>query len=397
MDQARNGNLVYLTATRDGYPPLVPITPYRMAFLGLVLSSLVVLVSSTRSYRQQLCSDWDRQLCARLQFSISVAVMSLLGVLITWGVYIYHIRCRKNESPTSSIPSTRVQLGLIGLLTFGWFLATAMGTFGKHGPGHALGNYFFGVWMSLILSMYLLKKTMLEHFARQSLSKQRVSNQQQHQQQHQSKRRSHKQSRIPGLIQDDDMDQVSREHEEPPLSMSTTDDMECGSAVSPSIVTPHVCKEKPKSKRSKERKPRDPIAISLEESFRNEEDPEQGLRIIQRASTDKTAEEDFEDDHVDTEKTPKRGSATRSASRLSATGQSGASSASQRIERIKPTTIPFVIDDSNVRYDIDEEKEDDYDYNGLSTSAITTAIDNRSKAHDADCLIDPKDFSQNML
>ena len=165
-------------------------------------------------------------------------------------------------------------------MTFGWFLVTAVGTFGKHGPGHALGNYFFGVWTSLILSLYVFKKTMLEHVAQQATDKAKEKTDEQPQRK--SQRSSQKRNRIPGLIQDDQsQEDKTAEEDESPLSTSATDDMERVNPVSPSLMTPQAYPRPQKSSSTKSRQPpRDPIAISLEESFRNEDDVEQGLRIL---------------------------------------------------------------------------------------------------------------------
>jgi len=417
MDQARNGNLAYLTPTRDGYPPLIALTHYRLGHMGLFLSSLVVLVSSAREYQQQLCSDWDRQLCKRLLFSTSVAVMTLIGLLVTWGAFFWHQKYRSNVHPIGIIPSTRIRLGLTGLLAIGWFLATAMGTFGKHGPGHALGNYFFGVWISLGLSLYLLKKTLLEHVSAQQQPKLKREKEPEQPKRtpeqpkriatatatatttSSNKRRSQK-NRIPGLIQDEENDYRNdeKQEEEPPMSTSCTEDMESISiAATPSMISTKAYLKTPTlvaSHGKKSASTHETIAISLDASFRNE-DPEQGLRIIRKTSTDKTEEEDFDyEDDVSSDKTPKRGSASRSVSNAPRTSQSAMTSASRASEksdfyheRIKPTSIPFATGD----FDDVDELEESYDRNGLSSSTITTAIDNTSAAQ-RDVLIDPKDF-----
>jgi len=61
MHQARSGNLAYLTPARASFPPLIPLTMSRLVHIGLICSSLVVLVASARSYKQEFCHDWNRQ------------------------------------------------------------------------------------------------------------------------------------------------------------------------------------------------------------------------------------------------------------------------------------------------------------------------------------------------
>ena len=179
MDQARAGNLEYLTPSREGYPPLIPLTPTRLAHVLLLLFTLVVMVAGTRSYMQQECKDWDRTLCQRLEFTLSVSVLSLMGLMTGWIVaYLYVLRpnttnTRRAINGRSCLESPLLRLNLMGLLTLGWLFGAAFATFGKHAPGHAFGNLYVGNWSCFFASLYLLKKTLIEYLTEQQARSQR--------------------------------------------------------------------------------------------------------------------------------------------------------------------------------------------------------------------------------
>ena len=428
MNQARGGNLTYLTPHREGYPPLIPITFSRMIHIGLVFSCLVVLVSAARNHKQEMCNDWNRQLCKRLKFIITVAVMTLAGLMLSWMVVFIWTRQNKlngNHNPAAqgTMPmSPAVHLGLKGLQAFGWFLVTGLSTFGQHAPGHALGNQFCAVWTSFGLTLYLFKKAWLEYVAnktrttnnntsmRSSLKK-KVGEQFSKRQTSSSNK---KKSKIPGLILDE-RDEEDPSTVETPISMKGTDErvqQENRDHLTPGLVTPNTIPGRPESQRSHRSAVHSTIAMSLEESFvgkENSNDIECGgsLRLIRKTPTERTLDDEEENDE-DSVQTPRRGSAKRSTvvdmttpntdyrtCKSNLTGgtipsrehlDSPSNYADSEELRPKPTPIPFGPPDESVLYD------EYYDDNGLSTSAVTTAIDNTTGGSGRDVLIDPDDF-----
>ncbi|CAB9505447.1 expressed unknown protein [Seminavis robusta] len=424
MEQARRGNLTFLTPEgKNGYPPFIPITPYRMANIALIFTSLVVLISAARAFKQQLCSDWNRPLCRRIQFSMSISIMSFIGLLAAWGTFLYRSYKAHNKTsnipPTEIMPSSTARLALVGLLAFGWFVTICLGTFGKHAPAHFIGNYYMGMWTAFVLSLYLLKKTMLEYVADQPryAAKRASSNQ------HQQHKYRYKQQRIPGLVTDDDYDDTHDDEQgglsDAPISTKSTDDMSetLTAATTPALITPKVSthiSDHDLFPSSSAKKSRDPVAMSLEESFGNEtgfmfssrksvEDPDDGFAgfmPVVSSNTDKTEDtKSFEEDDASVQ-TPRRGSATRSTGGSQGRHSSGSRSVSSGEksdfyhERVKPMSIPFGNDESQF-----EEDESGFDHNALSCSAITAPTDNLSPrdtgaVHSTgpDCLIDPELF-----
>ena len=399
MDQARGGNLAYLTPCREGYPPLIPMTRSRLANLGLILSSLVVLTSSARSYKQQVCSESSQQLCQRLKFIVSASVLSFVGLLVAWTVYFLWKRNNSVDVNRPSSPAFR--LFLTGLLTMGWFVATSVGTFGRHAPAHSVGNLFLGVWISFLLSMFLCKKTLVEYLSARACNQQRRSSLPKSNNKNTSPSNNKKKNKIPGLVQDEDNDEEEPEEVEAPISTKATDDFDTPMLVTPKASDKHVSPSQTHST----------IAMSLEESFENQD--RGSMRILRQVSTEQTVEagESFEDEVQDdaSAKTARRGSARRMAAAANGTSTPNTSNRSspnhlvhnsvsssqpsrgdtvvqeqQRQQRPpRPTSIPYATSD--------------YDRHGLSTSAVTTAMDNTTTTgttnHDHDdVLIDPEDF-----
>jgi hypothetical protein len=396
MEQARSGNLTYMTpAGRKGYPPLIPITPNRLALIGLMLFSLVVLVASVRAYKQQLCSEWNRQLCKRIIFSMCVSVMTVIGFMMA---YFYRF-C--SAYTTGHIPHPKWRLVAKGFLLLGWFLAAGMGTFGKHAPSHSMGNFYMGLWICFGLSLYLFKRTLVEYFVATGRPE--------------SKHRTQRSPRIPGLMQPQDSYDEAPDDDGRCISLTTTDGTseDVTAHSTPAITTPVVCGNIKDRSLSHEISSRYSVAVSLEESFgngaspndrgitkRKSEDPEEGLiTILQKASsTEKTVDTRSSDENDASAQTSRRSSAT-SSSDLSSRHKSPGNGTRTRItsgdkgdcyhEPVKQMSVPFGSSDSaSVEDYIFDDAETSFENHALSCSAITTAVDNTT----GDVLIDPRDF-----
>ena len=321
MDQARGGNLAYLYPSRDGdgtYPPLIPMTRTRLAHLGLIFSSMIVLIASSRNYKQQVCNESSRQLCKRLEVMITMAVFSFIGLLVAWTTYF--LWQRNNSVDVHRPASPTLRLFLTGMLTFGWFIATSLGTFGQHAPAHSVGNLFLSVWICFLLSIFLCKTTLLEYLRIQAS---RPANGTTTKSTRRSRRKnkktltpeSKKKSKIPGLVEDDDVEEEEECSEAgAPVSTGTADDFE--PTVTPLATPKGSVKQQTAPYRTSSDPTHNTIAMSLEESFEIEDQ----RRTLRQVPTEQTveagesfADEEEEDYIVDdaSAQTARRGSSRR--------------------------------------------------------------------------------------
>ena len=376
MDQARGGNLAYLYPSRNGtYPPLIPMTRTRLSHLCLIFSSMIVLIASSRNYKQQVCNESSRQLCKRLEVMIAMAVFSFIGLLVAWTVYF--LWQRHNSVDVHRPASPTLRLFLTGMLTFGWFIATSLGTFGQHAPAHSVGNLFLSVWICFLLSLFLCKSTLLEYLRIQANSRPANNATKSTRRSRRKNRKtlspaSNKKNKIPGLVDDDVEEEEECSEAGAPVSTGTADDFE-------PTVTPLATPKGPVNQHSAPyRTSSDPthstIAMSLEESFENEDQ----RRTLRQVPTEQTVEagESFEDEEEDyivddaSAQTARRGS-----SRRTATTTKPAAQAPSTIPNTRTTSIPYA----------GGEELASHLQNSINTNSKDRA--------DGDVLLDPEDFS----
>jgi hypothetical protein len=424
MEQARSGNLTYMTPSgRKGYPPLIPITPNRLALVGLILFSLVVLVASVRAYKHQLCSEWNRQLCKRILFCTWVSALTVIGFITAGALYFYRYYSAKasGAKTTDLIRDPKWRLLARGFHLFGWFLATGMGTFGKHAPGHSMGNFHMGLWICFGLSLYLFKKTLTEFlvYTKSGRNTNKRPERELDDQPQPSNRRS---QRIPGLIQSENCHGETPDDDDLFASLRTTTGTaeDVMDSTTPTLVTrigSGNIKDRKMSHDVSSKASRYSVAMSLEESFIgraslddrgiticNSEDPEEGLMTtLRKTFTEKTEDTRSSDEDDASAQTSRRGSATRS-SHLSShlvikspgiESQSSGDNGDFNHETVKQVSVPFgSCTDSAFEEDSQfDETERSFENHNLSCSAITTAVDNTT----GDVLIDPREFKDHRL
>ena len=269
-------------------------------------------------------------------------MFSFIGLLVSWAVYFVWKRSNTVDSYQPASPIVR--LFLTGMLTFGWFIATSLGTFGQHAPAHSVGNQFLGVWFSFLLSLFLCKKTLMEYLRVQSNNPSTGNNRRTRSRRTGSvASNKQKKNKIPGLVEDDD--EAASSEVGAPVSTGTEEYFETTEIP---IVTPPITSRQPGILHN--RMSSDPahsrIAMSLEESFENEDQ----RRSIRQVPTEKTVEtgDSFadEDDVVEDDasaKTARRGSSRRTIATKTTTavGPPPKPTPTGRSTNVAVTSIPY--------------------------------------------------------
>jgi len=310
---------------------------------------------------------------------MTVSVMTLVGMLLSWSMYLFWKRQNVGGMPAPPL----FRLILLGLLNMGWFLVTALSTFGMHAPGHALGNLFLGVWICFGLTTSLFKNALRDYTSSsdgrtKAWAFKNKSNRKMLEPSSGKKKNGH-----PGLIEEDTDEEAPPEFETSNPTRSTDRTRSNSSrkeAATPELVTPRSAH----STSSYRSKGRNVIAVSLEQEFGVEKD-DPGMEI-RKSSTDRTADIDDEEDFLGT---PYRGSATPGAKTPNTGYGTCKSNLTDEAGEKRVTPVPYRSADVTTEY---EEDYEDVDMNITSMSAVTTAIDNTSGNKGRDILIDPEDF-----
>lgn len=107
----------------------------------LIATSLVVMTSATRLWKNRSCQDLDTSHCRRLEYAFSIGAIS--GILcFVW--LLVGARCHIVLDAIFSI-----------IMLIVWCLAVAYTTFGEAAPAYNLGNLYFATWFSFAISCRL--------------------------------------------------------------------------------------------------------------------------------------------------------------------------------------------------------------------------------------------------
>ena len=138
------------------------VAPRKAKAYGLVASSLVVLGSSIRIFKDLNCHEAAMtgvDICWRTKYAISVGVIGFC--IAIFSMIVLH----------EGLTQVNYELFGSGFLLVLWAVGLAFITFGR-GPGHSIGNLFFATWVSLIISIFLFTESARAYLGGQEAAQQ---------------------------------------------------------------------------------------------------------------------------------------------------------------------------------------------------------------------------------
>jgi hypothetical protein len=131
----------------------------RSTWVGLLVTSFIVMVASSRLYQDLNCDADDSGVilefdanCNRTKFAVSLGVISFVSSFV-WMLTAKFLL----KEPLGS----RVEFVLVWLLLIFWTFGVTLLTFNKHkAPARYLGNLYFFTWGSWLLTVFMAVKSL---------------------------------------------------------------------------------------------------------------------------------------------------------------------------------------------------------------------------------------------
>jgi hypothetical protein len=117
-------------------------TPPKSArWYGLCASSLVVMGSSVRLFKEEDCNNFNGEFCKRTKFALSAGTIGFFFALVLTFL-------------TQSGLSIIIETAATAIMLVFWCFGVGYITFGS-APGAQIGNLYFATWISFIICVFL--------------------------------------------------------------------------------------------------------------------------------------------------------------------------------------------------------------------------------------------------